>query len=153
MLYFSVRPSIKRLSAADKGKLFDAILDYGEFGLIPDFQDSLAIIWDFLQPMLDADDDAYKSKCEQAKRAADTRWQGKKTDTDAYPRIRADAKHANTIQSNNNYNSISNSIATGMSMDQPPQLDENALERRRQEQIRALRNYEPGESEGDFNSV
>ena len=36
MFYFDVRPCIKRLDAAEKGRLFEAILDYGEFGVVPE---------------------------------------------------------------------------------------------------------------------
>ena len=35
ILYFDVRPSLKRLNASEKGQLFEAILDYGEHGIEP----------------------------------------------------------------------------------------------------------------------
>ena len=35
MFYFEIRPCIKRLTLEEKGQLFEAILDYGEFGAIP----------------------------------------------------------------------------------------------------------------------
>ena len=43
MLYFSVRPALKRLSAEQKGLLYDAILDYGESGLLPEFDGVLGV--------------------------------------------------------------------------------------------------------------
>ena len=41
MFYFDVRPCIKRLTLEEKGQLFEAILDYGEFGDLPNFDDRL----------------------------------------------------------------------------------------------------------------
>lgn len=37
MLYFEVRPCLIRLNDGEKGQLFEAILDYGEHGIVPDF--------------------------------------------------------------------------------------------------------------------
>lgn len=36
MFYFEIRPCIKRLTLEEKGQLFEAILDYGEYGAIPE---------------------------------------------------------------------------------------------------------------------
>ena len=55
MFYFDVRPCIKRLDAAEKGRLFEAILDYGEFGVVPELDGALGVAWDFIQPKLDRD--------------------------------------------------------------------------------------------------
>lgn len=86
MLYFSVRPALKRLSAEQKGKLFDTILDYGENGLLPDFDGLLGVCWDFIQPMIDKDAAAYSEKCSKARSAANTRWMSGK-DTDGCERM------------------------------------------------------------------
>ena len=102
MLYFSVRPALKRLSTEQKGRLFDAILDYGESGLLPDFDGVLGVCWDFIQPMIDKDAEAYREKCDKAKRAVETRWAREK-DTCVYERIPPNAEHTN-----NNTNSKSN---------------------------------------------
>ena len=56
MLYFELRPSLRRLA------LYDAIMDYGEWGVVPDFTGKLAVAWDFVQPKLDRDDDNYARK-------------------------------------------------------------------------------------------
>lgn len=92
MLYFSVRPALKRLSTEQKGRLFDAILDYGESGLLPDFDGVLGVCWDFIQPMIDKDAEAYREKCDKAKRAVETRWAREK-DTCVYERIPPNAEH------------------------------------------------------------
>lgn len=65
MFYFDIRPCIKRLTTAEKGQLFEAILDYGEFGDLPDFDDRLGIAWDFIQPKLDRDSELYGHKVAQ----------------------------------------------------------------------------------------
>lgn len=65
MFYFDVRPCIKRLSLNEKGRLFEAILDYGEFGTIPDLDGALGVAWDFIQPKLDRDAGRYDKQVEQ----------------------------------------------------------------------------------------
>ena len=107
MLYFSVRPALKRLNAEQKGQLFDAILDYGESGLLPDFDGVLGVCWDFIQPMIDKDAEAYRGKCDKAKRAVETRWAREK-DTDVYARIPPNTEHTNNNTNyKNNFNSNS----------------------------------------------
>lgn len=69
MFYFDVRPCIKRLSCEEKGRLFEAILDYGELGTVPEFDGVLGIAWDFIQPRLDNDSERYGQKLEQRKYA------------------------------------------------------------------------------------
>lgn len=59
MIYFEVRDSLQFLSLEDKGKLFDAILEYGEFGVVPMFDGMLGMAWAFMKPKLDADAERY----------------------------------------------------------------------------------------------
>lgn len=59
MLYFDIRPCLKRLSTQEKGILFEAILDYGEFGAVPELEGQLGVAWDFIQPRLDRDRERY----------------------------------------------------------------------------------------------
>ncbi|MEI3304653.1 MAG: DUF6291 domain-containing protein [Dysosmobacter sp.] len=59
MIYFEVRDSLQFLSLEDKGKLFDAILEYGEFGVVPKFDGMLGMAWAFMKPKLDADAERY----------------------------------------------------------------------------------------------
>ena len=65
MFYFDVRPCIKRLSINEKGCLFEAILDYGEFGIVPELEGALGVAWDFIQPKLDRDAGRYDKQVEQ----------------------------------------------------------------------------------------
>ena len=74
MLYFSVRPALRRLSLEEKGTLLDAILNYGERGVLPELNGVLGVCWDFIQPMIDKDAEAYHKKCEQAKKSVEARW-------------------------------------------------------------------------------
>lgn len=70
MIYFDVHKPLQVLSHEDKGKLFDAILDYGEFGVLPEFEGMLAMAWGFLQPKLDRDGENYNNAVDQRKYAA-----------------------------------------------------------------------------------
>ena len=59
MLYFDTRPCLKRLTNEQKGQLFEAILDYAEFSVAPDFGDDIAlsVCWDFIRPRIDRDNE------------------------------------------------------------------------------------------------
>lgn len=73
MFYFDVRPCIKRLSLEEKGRLFEAILDYAEFGAVPDVDGTLGVAWDFIQPKIDRDGERYDKQIEQKQYAAFSR--------------------------------------------------------------------------------
>lgn len=70
MLYFDIRPCLKRLSAEEKGLLFEAILEYGANGTEPGFDGMLGIAWDFIQPVIDRDSDRYDHQVSQKRFAA-----------------------------------------------------------------------------------
>lgn len=59
---FDIRSGMKRLSTSDKGRLFDAILDYAENGVVPDFEGGLGVAWDFIVQKLDKDAETYAAK-------------------------------------------------------------------------------------------
>lgn len=73
MFYFDVRPCIKRLDINEKGRLFEAILDYGEFGIVPDLDGALGVAWDFIQPKLDRDAGRYDKQVKQKQYAVFSR--------------------------------------------------------------------------------
>lgn len=81
MFYFEVRSCLKRLTLEEKGALFEAILDYGEFGTEPDLDDRLLIAWDFIKPRIDKDRAAYEAKCEKARKAIASRWEKRRDAT------------------------------------------------------------------------
>lgn len=70
---FDIRPCIKRLSTNEKGQLFEAILDYGEFGAEPELNGALGIAWDFIKPRIDLDSEQYELKVEGSQYAAFSR--------------------------------------------------------------------------------
>lgn len=62
MLYFDMAEPLKGLGYEEKGRLLEAMLDYGQFGVIPEFDGSLAIAWGFIRPKLDSDAKSYRKK-------------------------------------------------------------------------------------------
>lgn len=64
MIYFDMVGPLKRLDHTGKGRLFEAMLNYGQYGEIPDFEDDgmLMMAWDFIHPKLDADERSYRKK-------------------------------------------------------------------------------------------
>lgn len=83
MIYFSIRPSLKRLTLEEKGALFEAILDYGQTGALPEFDGVLGIAWDFIQPRIDRDGEQYQKIVEARREAANVRWHKQKMQMDA----------------------------------------------------------------------
>lgn len=59
MLYFDILEPIKVLPDADKGRLLVAMLEYGQSGVVPEFDGMLALAWGFVKPKLDKDSDEY----------------------------------------------------------------------------------------------
>lgn len=63
MLYFDVAEPLKGLGYEEKGRLLEAMLDYGQFGVVPEFVEGhLTIAWGFIRPKLDADAKSYWKK-------------------------------------------------------------------------------------------
>ena len=78
ILYFDMVAPLKRLGYEEKGKLLEAMLEYGQFGVVPELDGVLPFIWDCIQPKLDADAKRYRktvfqkthaSYCSKEKRA------------------------------------------------------------------------------------
>lgn len=65
MLYFDLLRPIKKLSDEDKGKLLVAMLEYGQDGVVPEFEGALDMAWEFVKPKLDKDAETYELSCEQ----------------------------------------------------------------------------------------
>ena len=74
MLYFDLRGSLNRLSLEDKGRLLDAILDFGQYGAVPEFEGMLGLAWDFIQPRVERDRERYEEKVQKCIDAANRRW-------------------------------------------------------------------------------
>lgn len=70
MLYFDILEPIRVLPDADKGRLLVAMLEYGEYGTVPQFDGMLALAWGFIRPKLDRDEGSYENAKLQRKYAA-----------------------------------------------------------------------------------
>ena len=74
MIYFDLRPSLKRLSNEEKGALFEAMMDYAQYGILPQLEGMTGVAWDFIQPRIDRDAERYEEMVELKRRAARKRW-------------------------------------------------------------------------------
>lgn len=70
MLYFEILEPIRMLSDADKGRLLVAILEYGRDGVVPELEGPLGIVWSFIQPKIDRDEENYDASKLQRQYAA-----------------------------------------------------------------------------------
>lgn len=70
MLYFDILEPIKVLPDADKGRLLVAMLEYGQRGIVPEFDGMLALAWCFVKPKIDRDDESYEEAKIQRRYAA-----------------------------------------------------------------------------------
>ena len=70
MLYFDMLEPVRVLPDAEKGRLLVAMLEYGQFGKVPEFQGMLALAWAFVKPKLDRDGQSYDNAKLQRKYAA-----------------------------------------------------------------------------------
>ena len=59
MLYFDILEPIRVLPDADKGRLLVAMLEYGQSGILPEFDGMLALAWGFVKPKIDKDSEEY----------------------------------------------------------------------------------------------
>ena len=104
MIYFTMRPS-RKLPMEDRLRLYDAMLDYGETGVVPELEGPLALLWDYFQPQLELDNARYESI--RAKRAKAGRLGGLACQGSRQPEQEPqdgqeeanEANEANTIQS------------------------------------------------------
>ena len=53
MVYFDLLPPLRVLSYEDKGRLIEAMLEYGQNGVVPEFDGMLALAWGFVKPKSD----------------------------------------------------------------------------------------------------
>ena len=63
MIYFETGKAIKRLNYEKKGRLFEAIMEYAEHGIVPEFTESddvLDAVWPFVADKIDRDSARYE---------------------------------------------------------------------------------------------
>lgn len=75
VIYFDVVNALKMLDYPEKGRLFEAIMEYGQNGTVPKFDNGmLTMAWAFVQPALDRDSLSYKATSLARQRAAHGKW-------------------------------------------------------------------------------
>lgn len=113
ILYYDILPPLRRLSKEEKGDLFEAILDFAQYGNIPDFSGGLGVAWDFIMPRIVRDEERYREVCQKNSDNANKRWH--KEDTPECDRIKEDTPECDRMRdnaNNANYNSNINSTTT-----------------------------------------
>ena len=78
MIYFDIRPGLKRLSKTERGELFDAILDYAEYGTDPNVSGMVGLAWDLIKPKIDRDTCKYNEQVIKKQYAVYVREEKKK---------------------------------------------------------------------------
>lgn len=132
MIYFTMRPS-RKLPMEDRLRLYDAMLDYGETGVVPELEGPLAVLWDYFQPQLELDNARYESI--RAKRAKAGRLGGQASQGSQPPeqepqdgqeeaREAAEATEANEANQANEANEA-NTIQSNPVQSNPVQLRES----------------------------
>ena len=134
MIYFTMRPS-RKLPMEDRLRLYDAMLDYGETGVVPELEGPLALLWDYFQPQLELDNARYESiraKRAKAGRLGGQACQGSKPeqvpqDEQEEAREAAEATEANEANEANQANEANeaNTIQSSTVQSNPVQLRES----------------------------
>lgn len=70
MIYFDILGPVRMLSDEDKGRLLVAMLEYGQNGIVPELEGPLGIVWSFVQPKIDRDEENYDASKLQRQYAA-----------------------------------------------------------------------------------
>ena len=64
LIYFDTRNAWQILTNEQRGNLLMSIMDYSEYGVIPEFSDKLLeMAWALMRPKLDRDADSYAERC------------------------------------------------------------------------------------------
>lgn len=160
MIYFDIRPNLKLLTLEQRGILFDAILEYGELGVVPELDGILAMAWGFIQPRIDKDAERYNNQVSQRKYATYCRekkrvneeplpfddWKSSKDDDCYRPITDDDERYPTTsttttqpqLQLNNNQLQQQKTTATGGVGEEYHQNQEQRFEALRRERIAAF---------------
>ena len=74
MIYFETARAVKGLDYETKGRLFDAIMEYAEDGVVPAFDGVLSAVWPFIAEKIDRDSVRYTDIVNKRTRAQYVRW-------------------------------------------------------------------------------
>jgi len=79
MLYFdAVRPAISRLDETQCGALLRSLMDYAQYGVVPELDPMTGLAFDMLVPKIDRDAERYEETREQRQYAVYAREKKKK---------------------------------------------------------------------------
>lgn len=79
VIRFDICPALREPTDAEVGQLFRALLEYGQTGVLPDFQDrTLRTVWRQLQARADQDAAEYSEKCQRNRHSVYCRDTAKK---------------------------------------------------------------------------
>ena len=82
MVYFDMMGPLKVLPDGDKGRLFWAMLEYGQTGTVPEFEGMLALAWEFVKPKIDKDEAEYNLSVQRRRYATVCRERKRKGEPD-----------------------------------------------------------------------
>lgn len=83
MVYFDIMGPLGKLQDADKGRLFWAMLEYGNKGIVPVFDSlPLELAWEFVKPKIDEDYKAYVRSVQRRQFATACRERKRKGEPD-----------------------------------------------------------------------
>lgn len=82
MLYFDdIRPAINRLDPGQSGALLRSILDYAQYGAVPELDPMTSLVFEMLMPKLDREAERYEESREQRQYAVYAREKKKTGET------------------------------------------------------------------------
>ncbi len=79
VLYCEYKNNIAILSDEEKGKLFSAILEYADTGIVLDLSGATAMAFSFIKNQLDINREKYLATCEKRKEASKKGVEAKKS--------------------------------------------------------------------------
>ena len=109
MVYFHLTEPLRCLPREDFADLMWAVLDYAQYGVLPQFENPmLQMSWGYLQHAADVDKERYEERCAQAKVASAKRWGKDATGTD---RMRTVPKYNTNTQADTDTHTDTNADA------------------------------------------
>lgn len=88
MMYFHLLEPMRALSREQFAEMIWALMDYAQYGVLPEFADPLmAMSWGYLRHAADVDLQRYEMRKQRASKAAGMRWHPEAMHNDAYDAI------------------------------------------------------------------
>lgn len=163
MFYFDMLPALKRLTKVQKADLFEALLEYAQHGVLPEFDDvGVSVAWDFIQPRIDKDAQAYDLKCLKSQYSVYCREAKKNGQTpssfdvwkDCYEQSDNNGQYLSMLDDQETENENQSEIINNKNEKQikqeraawenhSPYLDPDSMEAKRFEALEKLRRYQP----------